>query len=76
MADYLLQQRTECRTGHTNFEANGMNKGTLFSQRDYLTERPRSSAPAESSEGALRGERIEQLLIEIRDALREGNDRP
>jgi len=50
-------------------------RNAVLTQRDYLTERPRSSAPAESSDGALRGERIEQLLTEIRDALREMNKR-
>jgi len=51
-------------------------RNAVLAQRDYLTERPRSSGCDASPEDALRGERIEQLLIEIRDALRERNDRP
>lgn len=50
-------------------------RNAVLTQRDYLTERPQSSGPAESSDGALRGERIEQLLTEIRDALREMSKR-
>jgi len=45
----------------------------VLAQRDRLTDR--SPSPAEQVEDgeALRSERIEQLLIEIRDALREGS---
>lgn len=48
----------------------------VLAQRDRLTDRSPSPAERVDDGDALRGERIEQLLIEIRDALREGNDRP